>query len=206
MLYGNGPLWTVRRQTGPHRYPGRPHFLHGRDRLEPSEFREEPLGPRRPEGGGVVEIEVAVDDASLPALGRADVLNGHPQRRYSGGGVGAGIVVKGQSDELARSRRPGRSPAERGRSDKRRAWTPASTRGHCWPDDAHNTTVEIATSSSVIGPVPRDDPLRVPRSVVTDYRRVATSSPLIHDSFHQLGDHSLIATIGSTAAARRAGA
>ena len=65
----------------------------------------------------VIRNEVEADHTFWwPPLVEHDVFINRPEGRYSGGGVEEAIVVKGQSDERARSRRPGRSPAQRGRS------------------------------------------------------------------------------------------
>ena len=65
----------------------------------------------------MIENEVEADVTHCPPLVEHDVFNVARKGVYSGGGVGAGIVVKGHLDERARSRRQGRSRATRGRSE-----------------------------------------------------------------------------------------
>ena len=72
-------------------------FLDARDYLPASESRHEPLGPRRPAGGGWSQNAVEATNSAAGCLVEQHEFIGRPEGRYSGGGVGAGIVVKGQS-------------------------------------------------------------------------------------------------------------
>ena len=59
-----------------------------------------------------------------------------PTGRHSGGGVGEGIVGKGQSGRACAEPASGPSAPRSGGGAQRGALTPVSTRARCWPDDA----------------------------------------------------------------------
>ena len=75
----------------------------------------------------------------MAAPGRARRVQ-HPPGRYSEGGVGLGIVVKGNLDDWTSVRGAGVKAVARGAGAERSeaALTPGSTRGRCRPDDARS--------------------------------------------------------------------
>ena len=87
--------------------------------------------------------EVEADDTPLVVLVWHGVFIGRPEGRYSGGGVEGAIVDKGQSDERARSRRPGRSPAPAG---SERSGEPGRRRAHA--DTAGPTMLPVSVWQS----------------------------------------------------------
>ena len=90
-------------------------------------------------------------------------------RPTGGGGVGAGIVGKGQSGRACAEPASRPTASRRGGGAERGAWTPVSTRAWCWPDDAasdHGAGVRHglrAAIDAVAG-------VRTPRAPATDDR------------------------------------